>query len=118
MQHNMIKALSGIEELVTPYAADYARHVYHIYAIRVPGRDEIIESARREWASPAAFTIRCPSTCRTRIKVSDTRSARFPIAERAARQLISLPMFPELTSAQIDIVTRAIQEAVTMSVLT
>ena len=31
-----------MEELVTPYEAAYARHVYHIYAIRVRERDEVI----------------------------------------------------------------------------
>ena len=41
--HQYDQALGGIEELVTPYTADYARHVYHIYAIRVPRRDEILE---------------------------------------------------------------------------
>ena len=37
------EALEEIEELTTPFQAAYARHVYHIYAIRVPRRDEVIE---------------------------------------------------------------------------
>ena len=44
MPPDMIRLSSEIEELMTPFTADYARHVYHIYAIRVPGRDAIIES--------------------------------------------------------------------------
>ena len=41
----------------------------------------------------------------------------FPIAERAAHQFISLPMYPELTVTQIDIVTGAVKEAVETCVL-
>src|SRR5204863_2324482 len=35
------QALSGTTEVATPFEADYARHVYHVYAIRVRERDEI-----------------------------------------------------------------------------
>jgi dTDP-4-amino-4,6-dideoxygalactose transaminase len=36
----------------------------------------------------------------------------FPIAERCAAEFVSLPMFPELTSAQVEIVIEAVKDAV------
>src|SRR6202045_5312688 len=36
------KAFAGTEDITTPVEADYARHVYHIYALRVADRDEVM----------------------------------------------------------------------------
>ena len=109
-------ALQGIEELVTPYVADYARHVYHIYAIRVPRRDEVI-------ALLAKVGIACgihypvPIHLQQAYHCLGYQVGAFPIAERAARQFISLPMFPELSCVQAESVTKAIKEAVAVGLL-
>ncbi len=103
--------LSEIEELMTPFTADYARHVYHIYAVRVPGRDAIIGSlAKMGVACGIHYPV--PIHLQNAYQSLGYEIGTFPIAERAARQLISLPMFPELTSTQIDIVINAMKEAV------
>src|SRR5438034_11827434 len=39
LQYN--QAFEGIEGIATPFEADYARHAYHVYAIRVQERDEV-----------------------------------------------------------------------------
>src|SRR5437868_3079042 len=36
------EAFRRLEEIVPPFEAEYARHVYHVYAIRVPDRDEVM----------------------------------------------------------------------------
>jgi dTDP-4-amino-4,6-dideoxygalactose transaminase len=41
----------------------------------------------------------------------------FPIAERSAKEFVSLPMFPELTSAQVERVVQCVKEIVVMEVL-
>jgi dTDP-4-amino-4,6-dideoxygalactose transaminase len=105
------EGLSDIEELMTPFAADYARHVYHIYAIRVPGRDVIIESLARIGVA-CGIHYPVPIHLQKAYQSLGYEIGTFPIAERAARQLISLPMFPELTSPQIETVTKAMKEAV------
>jgi dTDP-4-amino-4,6-dideoxygalactose transaminase len=105
------RALGEIEELVTPYTADYARHVYHIYAIRVPARDEIIGSLA-ETGIACGIHYPVPIHLQDAYKNLNYEIGSFPVAERAARQLMSLPMFPELTSPQIDTVTKAMKEAV------
>ena len=111
------EALKGIEELITPYVADYARHVYHIYAIRAPRRDEIVELLA-EMGVACGIHYPVPIHLQPAYQSLGYEVGAFPIAERAAGQFISLPMFPELRSAQIETVTRAIQDAVAMSLRT
>ena len=102
---------------MTPFVADYAHHVYpHLCGPR-SRRDEIIESACRNGCRLRHSLSCADPSCRTAYQGLGYEIGAFPIAERAARQFISLPMFPELTSEQIEIVTTAIKEAVSIGVL-
>jgi dTDP-4-amino-4,6-dideoxygalactose transaminase len=110
------EALSGMGEVVTPFAADYARHVYHVYAIRVSRRDEVIELLA---GMGVACGVHYPVPVHLQQAYSSLgyESGAFPVAERAARQFVSLPMFPELSSSQIEIVVNALKEAVTIGAI-
>ena len=96
-------------EVATPYAAPYGRHVYHIYATRT--------SARAEWQqalqSRGIHTgIHYPTPVHLLPAYSDLGygAGSFPHSERAANEVLSLPMYPELTSEQTDEVARAVLE--------
>ena len=104
------RALEGLEEIVTPYEDPYARHVYHIYAIRVRERDEVI---RRLGEMGIACGIHYPVPVHLQEAYSNLgyEAGSFPIAEQVAKEFVSLPMFPELTPAQIDMVAEAVMEA-------
>ena len=58
------------------------------------------------------FTIRCRSICKRPTAVLGYERGAFPIAERCAKEFVSLPMFPELTSAQVEIVVQCVKEVV------
>ena len=109
------QALTGIEELVTPSEAGYARHVYHIYAIRVRERDEVIEMLA-EMGVACGIHYPVPIHLQQAYRSLKYEAGAFPIAERAARQLISLPMFPELSPAQVEAVAEGVKEAVGVTV--
>jgi dTDP-4-amino-4,6-dideoxygalactose transaminase len=104
------RALDGLEEIVTPYEDPYARHVYHIYAIRVRERDEVI---RRLGEMGVACGIHYPVPVHLQEAYSNLgyEAGSFPIAEQVAKEFVSLPMFPELAPAQIDMVAEAVKEA-------
>lgn len=105
------EALQAVEGVVTPVEADYARHVYHIYAIRVQDRDEIIRVlAENGIACGIHYPI--PVHLQEAYRTLGYERGAFPIAERAADEFISLPMFPELSAEQIEMVVRGVQEAV------
>ena len=104
------RELEGIEEVLRPREAPGRTHVYHIYPIRVSRRDEFIQ----ELTSAGVGTgIHYPvpvhlQECYAGLGYGD---GSFPVAERCAREFVSLPMFPELTSDQVSYVVRAVKNA-------
>jgi len=65
---------------------------------------------RKELA--VACTIPFRFTFRKRVEVSDYTEGAFPIAESLAKESLSLPMFPELTTEQVEYVACCVDEAV------
>jgi len=105
------QALAGIEEVLTPSEATYARHVYHVYAIRAQERDVMARNLQEKGVGCAVHypvPVHLQEACRN---LGYKRGA-FPIAESLADQFLSLPMFPELTEEQIDYVVRCVSEVV------
>ncbi len=106
------EALLGSDEIILPCEAEYARHVYHIYAIRVQGRDEVMRMLT-EMGVGCGVHYPVPVHLQEAYRMLGHGPGAFPVAERAAAEFISLPMFPELTQAQIDFATQCVREAVT-----
>jgi dTDP-4-amino-4,6-dideoxygalactose transaminase len=107
--------LRNFEGVITPTTASYARHVYHIYAIRVSNRDEAIKCLTDEGI---ATGIHYPVPVHLQEAYRDLGYARgaFPVSERCAAEFISLPMYPELTPSQVELVIEAVKEAVAVGV--
>jgi dTDP-4-amino-4,6-dideoxygalactose transaminase len=110
------RAFAGIEEVATPFEADYSRHVYHVYAIRVQERDEVRQHLNEKGIGCAVhypIPIHLQEACRS---LGYSKGA-FPIAENLAEEFVSLPMFPELTEEQIEYVACSVTEAVGVGAL-
>jgi len=93
--------LKGIAGVAAPVEAGYGKHVYHIYAIRVPGRDRMI-AALAEQDIHCGIHYPIPLHLLDAYKSLNLGKGSFPVAERSAAEFVSLPMYPELTPAQID----------------
>jgi dTDP-4-amino-4,6-dideoxygalactose transaminase len=100
--------LYGIENLVLPREAEYARHVYHIYAVRAANRDRLMSALAREGIG-CAVHYPTPVHLQEAYKFLGYQRGSFPVAERCADQFLSLPMFPELTRDQIKAVVNEIE---------
>ncbi|PYJ65541.1 MAG: erythromycin biosynthesis sensory transduction protein eryC1, partial [Verrucomicrobia bacterium] len=114
LQYN--QAFAGIDGVATPFEADYARHVYHVYAIRVQERDELRRSLEEKGIGCGVhypIPIHLQEACRS---LDYTRGA-FPVAENLADEFLSLPMFPELTEEQTEYVASCVSEAVGVEAL-
>jgi dTDP-4-amino-4,6-dideoxygalactose transaminase len=110
------RALAGIEEIVTPARAASVRHVYHVYAIRVQERDEVMQIlAERGVGCGVHYPV--PIHLQEAYRGLGYERGAFPIAERCANEFVSLPMFPELTSAQVEVVIQTVKEAVAAGVI-
>ena len=100
--------LSGLEHLAVPPAAEYGVHVYHLYVVRVPERDRILQAlAQRGIACGIHYPK--PVHLQGAYRSLGLGLGSFPVAERCAGEFLSLPMFPELTPTQVETVARELK---------
>jgi len=110
------RVFTGTDGVLTPFEAPYARHVYHIYAIRVPEREQLMWFLN-ENGIQCAVHYPVPIHLQKAYESLGYKHGAFPIAERIAKEVVSLPMFPELTKAQVEVVALSVKEALTAGVL-
>ncbi len=99
--------LAGVGDIIIPREHERATHVYHLYVIQTKMRD----SLREHLASKGIGTglhYPVPLHLQEAYRHLGYKQGAFPVTETVASQGLSLPMFPELTSAQIDYVTSTI----------
>jgi dTDP-4-amino-4,6-dideoxygalactose transaminase len=91
----------------TPEAMPYARHVFHIYAVRAPHRQAWQEALQAQGIHTG---IHYPIPVHLLPAYADLgyKAGQFPHSERAASEVLSLPMFPELTGPQCEEVVGAV----------
>ena len=94
------EGLKDVEGVITPYEAPFAKHVYHVYEIRVKQRDKFIESMK-EKEIYCAIHYPVPLHLQEAYQALGYSQGDFPVSERVADEIVSLPMFPELTPEQI-----------------
>lgn len=93
-----------------PRAAEWTRHVYHVYAVRSPRRDNLQqELERRNIRTGIHYPI--PVHLQPAFADLGYKQGDFPQSERAAAEVLSLPMYAELTDTAIEQVASSIQEA-------
>ena len=99
--------LLGDAQLGTPVVRPGCRHVYHVYTLRTPGRDMLAERLRAEGIQTG---IHYPVPVHLQPAHADLgyRAGDFPNAERAAGEVLSLPLYPELTDDQVRTIARAV----------
>ena len=102
------KLLSGQAEVKLTGVSPFARHVYHLFPVRVAGRDRV----RAELARRGVQTgVHYPVPCHLQPPLRQFAHRPLPVAEQAAGELLSLPMFPHMADAQVDVVCEALSEA-------
>lgn len=100
------EALNGTS-LVLPRTRPGNTHVYYLYVCRHPERDRILtDMARYDVFLNVSYP--CPIHLMPAYRDLDYREGDYPEAERAAREIFSLPMYPSLTEAQQEAVCRAL----------
>jgi len=98
-------------EVVTPYELPEARHVYHLYVIRTGRRDDLVAFLKGKGVE-AGIHYPIPLHRQPAYVKQGYSDVRLPMSEQAAAEVLSLPMYPELTEAQIGYVTDAVKEFV------
>lgn len=104
----LLKAVSGVG---TPVEAPWAEHVYHQYTIRAVNRDRV-QSALAEHGIASTVYYPTPMHLQPVFAHLGYHEGDLPQAEKAANEVLSLPIYAELTSEQVHRVGAAIAEAV------
>ena len=105
VRYDSLLAGSGVP---TPEAMTYARHVYHVYAIRSSHRQQWQEALHAQGIQTG---IHYPIPIHLLPAFADLgyKAGQFPHSEQAANEVLSLPMFAELTAQQCDVVGHAVR---------
>ncbi len=102
--------LSNVDaSIVTPYEPAYVKAVYHLYVIRTRQRDELLEYLKaRDIEAGIHYPV--PLHMQPVYKNLGHQRGEFPETERAAQEILSLPIYPELAHAQMERVVETMRE--------
>src|SRR5467141_1774731 len=104
--HRLLSAIPGV---MPPFAPESFEHVYHQYTIRVEQRDALQKFlSERKIASAVYYPY--PLHLQPLYSALGHQAGDFPHSERAAQEVLSLPMYPELRKEQIARVVEAVAE--------
>lgn len=94
-----------------PATAPGRNHIYHQFSVRVPDRNGLAKHFR-EKKIPYGIHYPIPLHLQEAFRHLGKHEGDYPVSERLAREIISLPMHPDLTAGQIEYVAGAIREFV------
>lgn len=103
--------LSRIAGVTVPAVAAGCEHVYHQYTIRIANRDRVQQSLADQGV-PSTVYYPVPMHLQKMFEPLGGKPGALPVAERAAEEALSLPIYPELTAAQMGRVAEAVAAAV------
>ena len=99
-------------EIIRPEIPDDGRHVFHCYVVRVPGQGR--DAFRDALAADGIGTgihYPVPIHLQEAAHFLGYRKGDLPVTEKVAPEVVSLPMYPELTDAQVETVADAVKRA-------
>lgn len=102
--------LLGKLDLLLPIEAPGAEHVYHLYALRTPKRDQIAAALQAAGIGFATH-YKAPPHTHPACQQWNLGQVNLPVTRQCAEEIIELPMYPELTDAQIERVCEVVASA-------
>jgi dTDP-4-amino-4,6-dideoxygalactose transaminase len=102
------KVLSGIDEVITPKLRPNTKHTYHLYVIRVKQRD-VLAKYLKDNGIETAVHYPIPLPMMEAYKYLHYSETDFPVSNQYKDEILSLPMFPELTETQMNYVAATIK---------
>jgi len=103
------RELAGADGLGLPGEQPYARPNHHLFVVRHPRRDELM-AALKDRGIGTLIHYPVPLHLQGAFASSGGRRGDFPVAEKAAGEIFSLPLYPEMTDAQAHAVAAAVRE--------
>ncbi len=101
--------LKDVSDIVTPVEHPNAKHVYHLYVIRTKERDRLMEFLKSKGIS-TGIHYPCALPNLTAYKQLGHAKSDFPVSSRFQHEVMSLPMYSELSKEQIEYIVGNIKE--------
>jgi dTDP-4-amino-4,6-dideoxygalactose transaminase len=101
--------------LKTPYEGTGNRHIYHLYVIQTAQRDQL-QAYLKEQGIFTGIHYPVPNHLQKAVNYLGYKPGSLPVTERVAGEILSLPMFAELTDEQIDYVAAHVGKFLTETV--
>lgn len=100
--------LDDVEKVITPTELEGVKHVYHLYVVRVKNRDRL-QVFLKENGISTGLHYPIPLHLTQAYAHLGYKKGEFPVAEKLAGEILSLPMYPELSVEQIEYVCEKIR---------
>jgi dTDP-4-amino-4,6-dideoxygalactose transaminase len=105
--HDALKEAKGA--IAIPVEASWTKGVYHLYVIRTQDR-EALQAALAEAGIGFGIHYPIPLHLQKAYQNLGYKKGDFPVTEQAAEEIVSLPMFPQLTNSQLEQVANRVKE--------
>src|ERR1700719_2591938 len=99
------------DAIVVPMEASWTKGVYHLYVVRVADR-EAFQAALAQAGIGTGIHYPIPLHLQKAYESLNFKQGDFPVTERVAAEIVSLPMFPQMTSEQVEEVSKRVKESV------
>lgn len=103
--------LFKVNEITTPFEAPYTRHIFHQYTLRIANRNKVDEHLSQK-KIPHAIYYPIPLHQQQAFLIDGKQSGTFPHTEKAAAEVLSLPIHTELTEEQQRYIAHSVLEAI------
>ncbi len=101
--------LSSVDGLILPFEPSWARAVYHLYVIRVQDRQEL-QNHLKAAGIGTGIHYPIPLHLQKAYRTFGYERGDFPVTERVTDEILSLPMYPQLTRAEQETIVRTLKE--------
>ncbi len=109
-RYGLLLEAAAIKGCILPIQQPKAHHVYHLYCLQLPHQGKVIAGLT---AAGISSQVCYPATLPAQPALAALKCAqgKWPVAEKVAQNILSLPLYPELTPRQQDQVVAAVTQA-------
>ncbi len=116
LAHRYHELLADSKDVILPVEAPWTKGVFHLYVVRVQGR-EGFQAFLEQAGIGTGIHYPIPLHLQKAYEHMGYKAGDFPVTERVAREIVSLPMYPQLKHAQQDETVKRIREFVEAQVV-
>jgi len=109
LAHLYSKSLEQTPGVIVPYEQPSSQHVFHIYAIRLKKKRANVYTQLRKKNIQASIIYHLPLHLQGAYKELRYKKGDFPGAERVCREILCLPMYPQLTKEKLKFVVESLK---------